>query len=538
MRPLLTAEEMRAFDAHLIQSGVPGIVLMENAGRGAAHLIGLRERPRVTSTHAERPPAPPARLDPQVQRLLGGSCVRCADERALGGSSVGILVGPGNNGGDGSVVGRHLLARAADVTVYLAADEARLTGDAQTALLAFRAVGGRVLSLPDEPSVLSAHDVLVDALLGTGRARAPEGLVLRGVELLNGAGRPVVALDVPSGLDATTGSASGAVVRAEHTVTFGHLKTGLLTTSGYEHAGRVTVSHLGVPATLPPSIVPRAFLLEEEDVRGALEQRSVGAHKGAAGRVVVVGGSEGMVGAPRLSALSALRAGAGLVTILAPEAVRARLEAETLEVMTRTAPEPLDADTLAWLAQADALVVGPGLGRTESARQRVQAALSLGRPTVLDADGLRAVEADPGALRAHPALILTPHSAEAAGLLGTTAEVIESDRFGHARRLAELTGAVVLLKGPRTLIATPNGEVVVNPFGTPALATGGSGDVLAGLIAALLAGSNAEPPTAAWLGAALHGLAAEAWTVEGGDRGLLASEIVDWVPRVRARLAH
>jgi len=534
MRPVLTALEMRAVDAQLIEAGVPGIVLMENAGRGAAHLIGLRDRPRALS---EGPL--PART-----RAVGGSCVRCADERALGGVSVAVVCGPGNNGGDGSVVARHLLARGADVEIFLAQDESRIAGDARTALAAFRAVGGRVHAsgaLEQNERPLAAFGLVVDAVLGTGTSRAPTGDVLAAIEAINACGRPVVALDVPSGLDATTGAQLGACVRAEHTVTFGFLKTGLLTTSGYSAGGRVTSSHLGVPARLPDGVTPSAFLLEESDVRAQLAPRDPSLHKVQAGRVVVVGGSAGMTGAPNLSGRAALRAGAGLVTVLLPPDVSWGQHGELPALMTKQSPEPLGTEALSLLASADVLIVGPGLGRSDAARERVQAVLALGRPTVLDADGLRAVEGNLGALAAHPALVLTPHSGEAAGLLGITAAEVEQDRFSAVRRLAAATGAIALLKGPRTLIAEPNGRVLVSAFGTPALATAGSGDVLAGIVAGLAASGRTAPVSqrlleATWLGAALHGLAAEQWSETGGDTGLLATDLVDGLPAVRARL--
>jgi len=533
MRPVLTALEMRAVDAQLIEAGVPGIVLMENAGRGAAHLIGLRDRPRAVSEGT-----PPART-----RTLGGSCVRCADERALDGVSVAVVCGPGNNGGDGSVVARHLLTRGANAEIFLAQDESRIAGDARTALAAFRAVGGRVHAASEARLAerLGEFGLVVDALLGTGASRAPTGAVQLAIEAINACGRPVVALDVPSGLDATTGAQFGACVRAEHTVTFGFLKTGLLTTSGFSAGGRVTLSHLGVPARLPDGVTPSAFLLEESDVRAHLAPRDPSLHKVQAGRVVIVGGSAGMTGAPNLSGRAALRAGAGLVTVLLPPDVSWGQNGELPALMTQQSPEPFGPEALSLLGSADVLVVGPGLGRSAAARERVQTVLALGRPTVLDADGLRAVEGNLGALATHPSLVLTPHSGEAAGLLGVTAAEVEQDRFSAVRRLAAATGAIVLLKGPRTLIAEPNGRVLISAFGTPALATAGSGDVLAGIVAGLAASDKTAPASrrlleATWLGAALHGLAAEQWSETGGDAGLLATDLVDGLPAVRARL--
>lgn len=533
MRPVLTAEQMRAVDAQLIQAGVPGIVLMENAGRGAAHLIGLRDRPRREGAHEGAP---------QAARGIGGSCVRCADERALGGMRVAVVAGVGNNGGDGSVVGRHLLARGANVELFLVDDEAKVRGDARSALAAFVAVGGKVTLARGDAlsSELRQFGIVVDAVLGTGASRAPEGNVLSAIDAINDCGRPVVALDVPSGLDATTGAAAGVCVRAEHTVTFGFLKTGLLTTTGFSASGRVTLSHLGVPARLPDGIEPCAFLIEEADVRAALTPRDPASHKVQAGRVAIIGGSVGMTGAPNLSGQAALRAGAGVATVFLPPDVSWGGAGEHAALMTKSSSAPFTGDALELLSLADALVVGPGLGRSDEARTRVRSALSLGKPTVLDADGLRAIAGDLASLTTHPALVLTPHSGEAAALLGVTAEEIECDRFGAARRLARESLAIVLLKGPRTLIAEPNGRVLVSAFGTPALATAGSGDVLAGIIAGLWASDrtphDASGLRAAWLGAALHGLTAERWSEAGGDAGLLATDLIERLPEVRARL--
>jgi len=542
MRPVLTAAEMRAVDAHLIDSGVPGIVLMENAGRGAAHLIGLRDRPRFAQASGAGEGAPP-------ERALGGSCVRCADERALAGVRVAVVSGIGNNGGDGSVVARHLLARGASVELFLVVGEEGLSGDAALALSALRAVGGRIhdartLELSSE---LPRFGLVVDAILGTGANRAAEGAVERAILAVNASERPVIALDVPSGLDATTGAELGACVQAEHTISFGFLKTGLLTTSGFRAGGRITLSNLGVPAVLPPTVEPKAFLLEVADVRAALSPRDPGLHKVQAGHVVVVGGSPGMTGAPNLTGRAALRAGAGLVTVvLAPEVVWGAA-GELPALMTKSTPSPFSAEVRELCSRADVMVVGPGLGRSADAEARLRAALALGRPTVLDADGLRLVARD-GALRGgvrlsqHPALILTPHAGEAADLLGTTSEEVERDRFAAARQLASESNAIVLLKGPRTLIAEPDGRVIVSAFGTPALATAGSGDVLAGVVAALWASEGKAQRgqgrlEAAWLGAALHGLTAERWSTSGGDRGLVATDLIDGLPSVRAGLS-
>ena len=283
MRPVLSAEQMRTFDEKAIAAGVSGQILMENAGRGAAHLIGLKMRPRKAGEA------------PRTSSSIVGSCVRCADERSLSGARVLILAGPGNNGGDGYVVARHLAARAAQVTVLSVKGASQLTGDARAAFQAMEAIGVRSCSLfeADYGSIISEADVIVDALLGTGTSRPVEGELASVINRINAAHAYVVSLDVPSGLDATTGSVHGVAVLADHTVTFAHLKSGLLTTVGQKHAGNITVSHIGIPSDLPAEIEPWAFLLEESDAIARMAKRAPTAHKSNAGRIAVLAGSPG-----------------------------------------------------------------------------------------------------------------------------------------------------------------------------------------------------------------------------------------------------
>ncbi len=526
MRPVLSCEQMRAFEAALIGRGVPSLVLMENAGRGAAHLIGLRGRPRQGG--------------PKAPAAVGGSCVRCADEAALSELAVLVLVGPGNNGGDGLVVARHLWGRGAQVRV-LALGDAAASGDRRTMLDAWLAVGGQVepLDVARLQAALVGSDLVVDALLGTGLGRPVETELASCIELLNSSKTPVVALDLPSGLDADTGSVLGVAVQAEHTVCFGHLKTGLLTTGGHAHAGRITISQIGVPSRLPPDCSPSAWLLEEADLLQRLQPRSPTAHKVSAGRVVVLAGSPGTLGAARLVGRAVLRAGAGLCTLAGlPETTRL-LDREVVELMTWTVDLDALADTEQLLAQADSLVVGPGLGRGAESKRLVRLALAAQRPTVLDADGLRQLEGGLESLQGHPALVLTPHPGEAAELLGSTSAAVERDRFGAARRLAERAQAVVVLKGSRSIVAAPARVPFVSAWGSAALATAGSGDVLAGLLGGLLASALVGSEgafEATLLAVGLHALAGERWSETGGDAGLLASEIADEVVQVRARL--
>ena len=532
MRPLLSAEQMRHFDRCATSAGVSGIILMENAGRGAAHLIGLKLKPRRAGE------------SPRTGSNVVGTCVRCADERSLLGGRVVVLTGGGNNGGDGFVVARHLAARAAQVTVLMHVPQERLEGDALLAYDAMRAVGVQTHAVDavDLPLELSGADLVVDALLGTGVNRDVGGALLRTIEAVNDSGAFVVSLDVPSGLDATLGVVHGAAIRARHTVTFAHLKTGLLTTFGHEYGGDLTVSHIGVPSTLPPDVEPAAWLLEESDARSRVRSHSASGHKGDSGRVVILAGSPGTLGAARLTSRAALRGGAGLVTLCnSPEAVHL-LDQEVVEVMTHAwgSSGPAEAED-ALFRRADALVVGPGLGQSGSAHAALRCALVAGRPTVVDADALRFVSSEgrtfwdvqsPGA---H--CVLTPHAAEAGALLGTSAAAVEADRFGSARALAETYGATILLKGSRPILAAPGRAPVVSAFGTRALATGGSGDVFCGILAAQLIGAHTKETIFDRLIAAvtLQGQAAELWSQNNGDGGLLASEIADLVPQVLAR---
>ena len=532
MRPVLSVEQMRAFDAQIIAAGVSGSILMENAGRGAAHLIGLKLRPRAIGQA------------PHTGSSVAGSCVRCADERSLAGAKVLVLAGSGNNGGDGFVVARHLAARGAAVSVLMTCPAERLSGDAQLAFLAMEAINVLGISLfeADFRAHIADADCIVDALLGTGAEREVTGVLREVIECVNSSAAYVVALDIPSGLHATTGVVLGAAVRAQHTVTFAHLKQGLLTTYGHEHAGNITLSHIGVPSALPAEIEPAAWLLEESDVRARLPVRAATSHKGTAGRVVVVAGSPGTIGAARLTSRAALRGGAGLVTICSDAEVISKLEEENAEVMTRPwASAGSAAPEEALFSAADALIVGPGLGQAEWAHAAIRSVLLAGRPTVVDADALRFIattgrvfwrEHQPGAW-----CVLTPHPAEAASLLGVSTAEVENDRFGAVKELTDNYGATVLLKVSRPLMCAPGRAPVVSAFGSPALATAGSGDVLCGILAAQLVGAPGISTIFDRLlvAVALQGQAAELWTQENGDRGLLASEIGDLVPRVMAR---
>ncbi len=364
----------------------------------------------------------------------------------------------------------------------------------------------------------------MDAIFGTGLDRDVEGRQRRAIEAVNSAGGAVVALDIPSGLHANTGAVLGVAVDADVTVTFAHPKLGLLSSVGAAHAGEVHVVDIGVPAELADHLGHSAEIVEPQDVASVLAPRPLHAHKVSVGHVFAVAGSAGKTGAALLVARGALRAGAGLATICTfPDAADA-IDQRALEEMTaRIEPGALEGSLDGALARAAAVAIGPGLGLDERARRVVDhVVLGWDGPKVVDADAISHFAGRASELRgAKGELVLTPHPGELGRLLGIDSGEVEADRFGAVDRAVELTGAVVLLKGPRTIIGAPGQLPVVNVSGTPALATGGAGDVLSGIIAALAC--TVEPRWAAIAGAYLHGAAAEAWTERvGADRGLVA----------------
>jgi hydroxyethylthiazole kinase-like uncharacterized protein yjeF len=506
MLPVLSAQQMRAFDHHASSVlGVPSIELMENAGRGAADGIL-----RLLSGTAAKPPR------------------------------VVVVAGSGNNGGDGFVVARRLLGAQLLVETFLALPASKLSGDARVNYDALLAAGAAVVELGGDlaplASALTGADLLVDALFGTGLDRAITGFLAQVIELMNGAACRKVALDLPSGLHADTGRVLGACVSADHTFTFAHPKLGLCTPRGSAYSGTLEVCDIVQPSD-PSATGISAQIPEPRDVTQLLPQRRSTLHKSSAGRVLVVAGSPGKLGAALLSAHGAQRAGAGLVTIVSAPAAADALDLRVLEAMTARLDPAAPAVSLEPLLQkADVVVVGPGLGLDAAARELVDAVVFGFRgPKVIDADAISHFKGRAQELSRAERVVLTPHAGELGRLLGVPYEVVEDDRFGGVERAVELTGAVVLLKGRYTIIGSPGALPLVNPTGGPVLATGGSGDVLSGVIGALAC--ELAPRDAALAGAYLHGAAAEAWAeARGTDRGLLAHEIADELPETLGNL--
>jgi ADP-dependent NAD(P)H-hydrate dehydratase / NAD(P)H-hydrate epimerase len=517
MIPLATADEMRRADRRASERfGIPSLLLMENAGRGAADAL---------------------------ERVLG----------PVAGRRVAVVCGKGNNGGDGFVVARHLAGRGATVGVWLVARAADVRGDAATNLEVLRRSGLPVSEVgPDGAGLdplrraLRDADLAVDALLGTGLSGAATGPVAEAIAALNDAGRPVCALDVPSGLPSDPGPVRGPVVRARLTVTFGLLKLGLVVDPGAGYAGLVEVCDLGIPrAWLEEGIA--IAMLEAADVAALLPPRPADAHKGRYGHLLVVAGSLGKTGAAVLACRGALRSGTGLVTCAVPATQQPVVAAHLAEAMTEALPETA-AQTLSrkaldrlleLTARMDAVAVGPGAG-LEPETQGVlrELALAAERPMVIDADALTALAGHLGDLRqARGPRVLTPHPGEAGRLLGVATAEVQADRIGSARRLAEVSGAWVALKGAATVVAGPGLDALVtlNPTGNPAMATGGTGDVLTGVTGGLLA-QGLAPASALRAAVYLHGLAGDIVAAGRGPVGLLAGDLAEALPAAVGRL--
>jgi hydroxyethylthiazole kinase-like uncharacterized protein yjeF len=509
----MAALDRRAAD----EFGVPMLLLMEAAGR--AVFEGARRL-----------------IDRPVPRVV-------------------VVAGKGSNGGDGLVAARLMLAAGWRITVVLLARDTEVSGDAAVNLRAARRAGVEIinldsLALPGLRGLLAGADLVVDGLFGTGFRGPIVGLAAKTIEAINGAGRPVLAIDIPSGVHGDTGAVDGTTVRAVATVTMGLPKIGLLLAPGAELVGRVWVADVGHPHRLLANSGVRTSLVTQAMVDTAVPARRIDAHKGDFGRVLVVAGSVGHTGAAVLAALGALRAGAGLVTLGVPAAVYPIVGPAVIEAMPHPLPDsggalaPEAADWIVEMAAAsDAVACGPGLSTLPGPAAVVRRLLgACSRPLVLDADALNVMAGTPQELTAARApLVLTPHPGELARLLGVRTEEIQRHRLRVARAAAERFKAVVVLKGARTVVADPEGDAFVVPTGNPAMAAGGMGDVLAGAVAALAA-TGLAPREAAWVGAYLHGLAGDLVAAGRGPAGILAREVADALPgalaAVRARSVH
>lgn len=506
---VVTSQEMRAIDRAAIEGlGMPGVVLMENAGRG-------------------------------VFRHLEDYMDSVEDLRAL------VVAGKGNNGGDGFVVARHLANHGAEVQIALVGKMSEVQGDAKINLDIVRGMKLSITEILNEENLLgladslAEADVVVDAIFGTGFAGKAEGLQARAIEMMNKGEAPIVSIDCPSGLNVDSGFAEGACIEADLTVTMGLLKRGHLLYPGADLCGEVVVVDIGVPPYLVEQQKVRLATMEEDEARVLLPQRPRDAHKGDCGTVYLLAGSVGFTGAGVMASLSALRAGAGLVTWGLPQSLNDAMEAKLTEVMTKPLPETgarsLSVKALTesepLLKKATVLALGPGVStHPETVEMVHEAVTTLTLPMVIDADGLNCLALKKGWQKGLKAeLVLTPHPGEMARLLGITTEQVQKDRIGIAERAAGEFKATVVLKGAPTIIAQPGHDTYINTTGNPGMASGGSGDVLTGLIAGFMA-QGLSGYGAAKLGVYVHGLAGDLAAEEKTEPGMIAGDILEKIP--------
>ena len=508
---VVTSAQMQTLDRQTIEDlGIHGLILMENAGRGTAEII------------------------------MSQYAARLSERGAL------VVAGPGNNGGDGFVIARHLVQAGIRTDIVVLAPEEKFRGDALVNLEIVKALGIPVTICAEE-SILIDHfpmfdnaGVIIDALFGTGLGRPLEGRFARAVRYMNRSRAPVAAVDIASGLSSDTGHPLGVAVHADITCTMAMPKIGHVTWPGCDYTGELHVVEIGIPGFLveKAGITTESFGKDEFSV--LLKPRPDSGHKGTFGHLVVIGGSRGKTGAAALAAAGALHSGAGLVTVACASSSQPILATKLTEAMTFAMPETGEGspsmsayeETAAMLQGKKAVVLGPGLGLHTDTKEFARGIMKEADiPIVVDADALTAMAEDVKAFSDKNNLVLTPHPGEMARLCGCTVREAQADRIESASELASRTGAVVVLKGARTVTADPDGRVCINLTGNSGMGTGGMGDVLSGIIGALLA-QGYEPWDAARLGVCAHGLAADMLASGRGPYGWTAGELAEWLPRV------
>ena len=519
---LVTGKQMAAIDRCAIEEmGVPGLDLMERAGRAVfealCRMLGAPEKITV-----------PSEL------------------------RVTLVCGKGNNGGDGFVVACLLKIRGVSVSVFLVGERAAVKGDARTKLERAAERGISIYEVLKEEDLkrltdeFISSDGIVDAIFGTGIKGAVRGLAAQVIERINDSGRPVVAVDLPSGVDADTGNVAGPCVRAQQTVTFGWPKVGQVFYPGRAYCGTLEIADIGFP---PKAIEGRGVIesrpydmewITPDEVAAILPHRAPDAHKGDCGRVVVIAGSVGLTGAAALASEAAMRTGSGLVTLGVPASLNDILEGKLTEVMTRPLPEVRKPRCLSLRAvgeirrlmeRANCTAIGPGLGTHRETVELVGRIVeSATTPLVIDADGLNALSKNTVPLKNTAAdVVITPHPGELSRLTGQSIADIRSDPIRAAREAAAEFHATVVLKGAPTVIGTKGGRIYVNSTGNAGMATGGSGDVLTGIIVSLI-GQGLSPEEAAWSGVFLHGSAGDLARDRKGEPGMIAGDLVACIP--------
>lgn len=505
MIPLVSGSLMKNIDRKAIEIwGISGLVLMENAGRAV---------------------------------------VDCLEEEigAVKGKKFVVVCGKGNNGGDGFVITRHLLNRGAQVDCILLGKITEIKGDARINADILRHVGVSIRESPqfDELSyIIRTAPYIIDAIFGTGISAPPEGIFAQTIQLINESGAYVISVDIPSGIDADTGKVLNLAVQAKLTVTMGTPKYGLILYPGKSYAGKLRIADIGIPKALIGDHAD-TFLVTKDDIRRNLPPRRPDGHKGTFGTCLVVAGSRGYSGAACLTAMAAVRAGAGLIRLAFPQSLAPVIESRVLEPVKHPLPETLAAtlslealpQLLDLVAKATSVTIGPGISTHSETKKLLHEILPhIKVPVVVDADGITNLVAGEETIRRCSApLILTPHPGELSRLINIPAPEINANRLAVARTAARQFNCLIVLKGAPTVTATPEGKVFVNPTGNSGLGSGGTGDVLTGLIAGLLA-QGATPLNAALTGVFCHGRAADIAVEKLSEYSLTASDLLQFLP--------
>lgn len=507
---VVSPEQMREIDERTINEyGIPGILLMENA---AAAVVA------------------------QAQAMMDG----CAGKR------VTIVAGRGNNGGDAFAAARLLHSQRANVSVYLLGEKTGLSGDALLNMEILEKIGLDVMEITEDKTNhgrflldLDISDLVIDGLFGTGLSRDITGIAAETIERMNDCRSPVLSIDIPSGVDGNDGSIRGVCVRADATVTFCLPKLGLLLHPGCQYVGRLITADIGIPVSAIRKQHIRISTIDLDTVSALIPQRKADSNKGDYGRVLIVTGSTGMTGSGCLASMSALRVGAGLVYAGVPKSLTSVYSSK----MTEPIVLPLEDNGTGCLSAScsehiaelmtdmDVVAIGPGLTASGDIRKVVESVIENCRaPLVMDADALNAISSDPSVLnKLKTVAVITPHPGEMARLMGTSVKEVQSDRIGAASEFAQKYGVVVVLKGSRTIVAYPSGQVLINVTGNAGMATAGTGDVLTGIIAGIAA-QGVPISEAAAAGVCLHGVAGDAVADYKGMHGMTAGDIVDILP--------
>lgn len=499
---VLSPKRMARYDEYAIKTwGIPSAVLMENAGRNTYRLM--------------------------KERYLAG------------GETIAVICGRGNNGGDGFVIARYALIGGFRVRAYLIGRKSDLKGDAALNMGLFESLSGEVIECVEKPKPvrtgIGEADIIVDAIFGTGLSKPVGGMEKTVIDAINASGKPVIAVDIPSGIDGATGKALGSAVHALHTFTYAYPKLGQVLRPGADHCGSLTVIDISIPSFVEKEVGFDGEITDGDMIRGFLKRRLPSSHKGSFGHAVVIAGSPGKTGAAHMASLAALKIGAGLVTLVIPETLNAILEAKTTEVMTYPVADdgrgffiPGSFDEIAaFIEDKDVVIMGPGLSQNEGVMELTRKIYrEVDKPFVIDADGINAFRGHTQLLRKKGSeAVLTPHPGELARLIGGTPKELNDDRIGAALARARAWGVSILLKGAASVLATPDGQMFINPTGNPSLAKGGSGDILTGFIGGL-ASQGYGLTRSTLLGAYLHGYMADTWVENHSDMDLLALDLV------------